>query len=207
MNIKPTLISKPRRLQKAYDKLSKGVPNPRIAESNVDRALEEVISLLLSREIADNLDCLIIKARKELEINAEKFDALNTEQKQKLLLPELKVLRDHGFRQSEILILCSISQEVKHEREKFVSNSEELCIYLENLHKKYKSEIEASRKQPRKQKKRRKRKVLQGVVTTTLAVGAIIVDLEFLNVFPFSYELGAGALFQAIRDFIGDPSE
>lgn len=208
MTIKLALLVKNlRQLEKAYDKLSRGVPDPKIAEANADRALLRVTSLLADKELAANLDALIIEARKEFEANAEKFDAPTDEQKQELFSAEIKVLRNSGLGQDVIVELYDVFQEVKLEKGQFVSNTEELRAHLEALHKKYKAEIEASRQQPRKEKKKRKRKVLQGAGSTLLGTGVIIADSQFPPLFAFSYGLGGGALHQAIRDFIGDPAE
>lgn len=208
MNIKLALLVRNlQQLEKAYDKLSRAVPDPKIAEANADRALEAVTNLLSDKELADNLDALIIEARKEFEANAEKFDNPNSKQKQELFSAELKVLRDSGLGQDAIVELYATFQEVKREKGQFVSNSEELRTYLEALHKKYKAEIEASRQQPRKEKKKRKRKVLQGAASATVGTGAIIADSQFPPLFAFSYALGGGALLQAMRDFIGDPAD
>lgn len=208
VNIKLALLVRSlQQLEKAYDKLSRGVPDPKAAEVNADRALEGVTSLLSDKELADKLDALIIEARKEFEANAAKFDAPSNEQKQELFSAEVKVLRNSGLGQDEIVELYTVFQEVKLEKGQFVSNSEELRAYLEALHKKYKAEIEASRQQPRKQKKKRKRKVLQGALSATVGTTVIIADSQFPPLFAFSYGLGGGALHQAVRDFIGDPAE
>lgn len=208
MNIKLALLVRNlRQLERAYDKLTRGVPDPKAAEANADRVLEGVTNLLSDKELADNLDALIIEARKEFEANAEKFDAPNNEPKQELFLAEIKVLRNSGLGPEDILELYAVFQDVKLEKGQFVSNSEELRTHLEALHRKYKAEIEASRLQPRKQKKKRKRKVLQGAISTTLGTTVIIADSQFPPLFAFSYGLGGGALHQALRDFIGDPAE
>lgn len=208
MNIKLALfVRNLLQLEKAYDKLSRGVPDPKSAEASADRALEAVTSLLSDKELASNLDALIAEARKEFEVNADKFDAPTDEQKQELFAAEARVLRSSGLRQDEIAELYAVFQGVKLEKGQFASNSEELRTSLEALHKKYKAEIEASRQQPRKEKKKRKRKVLQGAASATLGTTVIIADAHFPPLFAFSYGLGGGAIHQAIRDFIGDPAE
>lgn len=205
MNLKLSLLVKSlRQLEKAYDKLSRGVPDPNSAAANADRALENVLKLLADRELADNLNSLIVETRKTLGAHDAE---VNDEQRRRRLEQETKVLRDSGLSPNEIAELYFAFQNAKSEQEKFVSSSEELRAHLENLHQKYKSEIAASREQPRKAKKRRKRRVLQGAVTTTIGTTALVADTFFPPLFAFSYGMGGSALLLALRDFIGDPAE
>lgn len=208
MSIKLALLVRNlQQLDNAYDKLSRGIPNPKAAEANADRVLERVIGLLSDKELTKNLDSLIIEARSEFEANAEKFDNPSDKQKREMLSAEAKVLRGSGLDEDALLELYAKFQEVKQEKGRFVSDSKELLMHLEALHKRYKAEIEASREQPRKEKKRRKRKVLQGAASATFGTTVIIADAHFPPLFAFSYGIGGGALHQAVRDFVGDPPE
>lgn len=205
MNLKLSLLVKNlRQLEKAYDKLSRGIPDPITAAANADRVLTGVLTLLADRELTDSLNSLIAEARKTLR--SPDAGSNNTEERSRLE-QESKVLRASGLSQAEIAELYFTFQDVKGEQDKFVGSSEELRTHLESLHQKYKSEIAASREQPRKEKKRRKRKVLQGVISATIGTTAIVVDIQFPPLFAFSYGFGGGALHQAVRDFIGDPAE
>lgn len=201
------LVRNLQRLEKAYDKLSRGIPDPKTAETHADRVFEGIVDLLSDKGLAEKLDALIIEARNEFQDNSEKFDNPSEEEKEELFEAERKALRHSGLGQADIVELYSKFQEIKVEKGQFVSNTEELRVSLEALHQKYKSEIEASRELPRKKKKKRKRKVLQGVGSMTIGTGVIIADSQFPPLFAFSYGLGGGALHQALRDFIGEPAD
>lgn len=57
----------------------------------------------------------------------------------------------------------------------------------------------------RKPKKRYKRKITLGIVLTTIGVALLVGNTQVLDNTPnASYILGGNALFQAMRDFVGD---
>lgn len=205
MSFKLKLLARDlKKLESAYNKLARGIPNPRIAEGVADQALDRVLSRLLDDELASTLDRLILEARDSL---AAKTDKTNEKSRQTALELEAKILRDYGLRIEDVVEFYAVVEEVEHDHGKFVSNTKELCESLKSLHEHYKVEIRRSRENPRKEKKKRKRKVLQGAASATVGTIVIIADTHFPPLFAFSYGLGGGALFQAIRDLIGDPPE
>src|SRR6266852_1624920 len=129
MNIGLVLLVRDlRKLERAYDKLAKGIPDPPLAELTADRALDRVINLLGDAELAARMDALIIDARNAFEANAER----NTEEdkRRRTVSLEAEVLRGYGLGLDDIVELYAVFQEVKHEKGKFVSNTQELCECL-----------------------------------------------------------------------------
>ena len=205
MSFKLKLLARDlKKLENAYNKLARGVPSPGAAESVADQALDRVLSRLLDDELVSTLDNLIREARESLAAKPDKADKKST---QTALELEAKILRDYGLRIEDVVEFYAVVEEVEHDHGKFVSDTEELRESLKSLHERYKAEIRRSREDPRKPKKKRKRKVLQGAASATVGTIVIVADTHFPPLFAFSYGLGGGALFQAIRDLIGDPPE
>lgn len=92
-------------------------------------------------------------------------------------------------------------------RDQFPATAEELRTRLSNLHQAAKEGIAQSRALNRRAKKKRKRKVAQGVVSLSVGTGAIIANTNMPALAPYSYVLGCGALLQAARDLVGEPPD
>jgi hypothetical protein len=193
-----------RDLIKAYDRLARAVPNVRSAEAVFDNALTEVLSLLEDPEINDLLSELIRAARNRLIAAPSDFDHEIEARKQEFVREEASVMEKASIRKRDIEHLYGIYREVKQYREKFPADTSDLKKGIVDLHESTKAKLTESRALNRKEKKKRKRKLAQGITSAIFGIGLIAADTLLPQMSDFSYGLGAGALLQALRDFVGE---
>jgi len=77
---------------------------------------------------------------------------------------------------------------------------------LDSLHNSYLAAILQTRALRRREKKRRKRNIAQGLVSGIFGVGVILANTRFPALAAISYGLGGAAIHQAIRDWVGELS-
>jgi hypothetical protein len=92
-------------------------------------------------------------------------------------------------------------------RPAFPQDVDALKVQLKDAHGSAKHRITASRAVGRKEKKRRKRRIAQGITSAIFGTGAIVADTKLPVLFAFSYGLGGSALHQALRDIVGEPPD
>jgi hypothetical protein len=198
------LLRRLRRLSKAYDKLSRAVPNPEMAEKEVDKAFFDVLSALQDENLASLLNEMIPGAREEILSEPNKFDESLKEYREKLIIVETSITSEAGVRHKDITRMYMAYQKEKTKSGEFVTDAQELRDKLTLLHYSARQQIKEARKlSPKGKKKKRKRNVAQGIVSAIFGTGVITADIYLPALFVFSYGLGGSALHQALRDITG----
>ncbi len=198
-----TLLLRLRDLRKAHNKLRRAVPDPRTAEVVADHALNQVIEALDDPELRAMIDEMIAAARKRVA-DASDFDEELAARREELLKIEAELIRLAGATPGDIEALYEDFERNKHARANFVADVETIKQILTRVHEAAKERVAEARTSNRKRKKRRKRKVAQGIASAVFGTGAIAADTQLPVVFAFSYGLGGAALHQAMRDLIGE---
>ena len=196
-----------RDLTKAHDRLSRGVPNIKSAEAVSDNALKEVLELLDSPEITEGLNELIPGARDRLIGAPRDFDHELEARRPELVHVEAAIVQRAGARKRDIEYFYNLYRDVQQDREQFLTDSTDLGQSIIDLHESTKMQLADSRRISRKEKKKRKRKLGQGIASAIFGAGIIAADTQFPLLFAFSYGLGGGALHQALRDIVGERAE
>jgi len=195
------LLTQFKRLGRAHDRLAKAVPDPASAATDADQELVKTLSLLRDPAVRQALDELIPSGRESLSGTSqeppskEEFDA------------EIALLRRLGLKQEDTDRLSSAFQRSKSITTQTIKNAEDLEQTIVKVHESVKIEIELSRTLPRKEKKKRKRQIAQGITSALFGSGVIVADVYAPPLFAFSYAAGAGAIHQALRDLIGAAPE
>ena len=201
------LLLRLRHLARAHVRLAKGAPNVKSAEVGVDDAINEVLELLEDPEINDLLNELIPEARDRLIEAPSDFDHELETRRPELVREETAVMQRAGARKRDIEYLYVRYRDVQQFREEFPLDAAALRKSIVDLHESTKAQITESRPLGRKEKKKRKRKLAQGIASGIFGAGVIAADTQLPLLFAFSYGLGGGALHQALRDIVGEPSE
>lgn len=194
-------------LFKAYDRFSRAVPDVKSAEAVFDNALNEVLSLLEDSEINALLNELIRAARNRLIEHPSDFDHEIEVRKQEFVRAEAAVMEKARIRKQDIERLYGIYRADKQYSEKFLSDTSDLKKGIVDLHQSTKAKLTESRALNRKEKKKRKRKLAQGVASAIYGTAVIAADTQLPPMFAFSYALGSGAFLQALRDVVGEARE
>ncbi|MEE4310590.1 MAG: hypothetical protein V2J62_01860 [candidate division KSB1 bacterium] len=194
-----------RQLMKAYDRYSRAVRGPYISESELDQTFERLL-LTIKKEWSNSLDHFFETARENaLKEYSEAADGVKDEAD--ILKKEADLLNELKADAKKIQWFFSIYRENSEASDKSPATSRELETRLRSLHQLIKEEISDSRQLPRKKKKKRKRQVARGITSLTVGVGAFIANTNLPPIMAWSYGVGAGALHQAARDFVGEKKE
>ncbi len=201
------LFNRLRDLAKAYDRLSRAVPDPSTAERDADTALERVNALLGDPEIAKVMGELIRAGHHRVLSAPEEFDADLRAKRSEIIEIETKIMRRIGAKEVDISRLYLSYERSRSYRDQFPAEVDDLKQKLTEIHNATKEHISQSRELSRKEKKKRKRKIGQGVASAIFGTGVIVADTQLPLLFAFSYGLGGGALHQALRDIVGEAAE
>ena len=197
------LLLRLRDLRKAHDKLRRAVPDAKSAEAIADHALDQVIQALENPELASIIDELIAAARERVA-DAPDFDDELKSRREELIKIEANLMSLAGAAPKDIESLNKDFERNRDAREDFVPNVAAVGRILVCVHQAAKGSVAESRSLGRKGKKRRKRKVAQGITSAVFGAGAIAADTQLPVLFAFSYGLGGAALHQAMRDLVGE---
>ena len=198
------LMVRLRELGRAHQRLSRAVPDPARAITTADNALQRVLTLLDDPTIAGPLGELISGARDRVVGPAHDFHAEFKERRSELIKIETTITRRLGAKQEDIERLYRAYESGYERRHEFPDGIEAMKQRLVAVHEATKLHMAAARKMSRKDKKKRKRKLGQGVASAVFGTGIIAADSQLPPLFVFSYGLGGGALHQALRDIVGE---
>jgi len=198
------LMVRLRELGRAHERLSRAVPDPVRAIARADHALLRVLTLLDDPNIAGPLGDLIADARDRVEGPPQDFHAEFKERRAELIKIETTITRRLGARQKDIERLYRAYESGYQRRHEFPDGIEAMKQRLVAVHEATKLHLAAARKMSRKDKKKRKRKLGEGLASAVFGTGIIAADSQLPPLFVFSYGLGGGALHQALRDIVGE---
>lgn len=198
------LMVRLRELARAHERLSKAVPDPATAIAVADTAFERVMMLLDDPDVATPLADLIPPARERVVTATDDFRAEFKERRSELIEIETTIMRRLGATQEDIERFYAAYERVHREPHKLPEGVDAIKQRLLEVHECTKREMAASRNLSRKEKKRRKRKLGQGITSAIFGTGVIVADTQLPVLFAFSYGLGGGALHQALRDIVGE---
>ncbi len=201
------LLGALRDLAKAHNRLSRAVPNPESAQANADAALERLLVLLDDHGIARALADLMPPARERLLTSPDAFDAELKTRRPEMIQVETTVMHQAGAAADDIRRLYLCHERAREHRAAFPLEIDTLKRHLVEVHAAATRQIASSRSLNRRQKKKRKRKIGQGVASAVFGTAAIVADIQLPLVFAFSYGLGGAALHQALRDLVGEAPE
>ena len=132
------------------------------------------------------------------------FHAEFKERRAELIKIETTITRRLGARQKDIERLYRAYESGYQRRHEFPDGIEAMKQRLVAVHEATKLHLAAARKMSRKDKKKRKRKLGEGLASAVFGTGIIAADSQLPPLFVFSYGLGGGALHQALRDIVGE---
>lgn len=198
------VLEKLRALQKAYDRLSRGVPDVQSAKSTADRIFNEVIELLSDRDLLRELNERIVDARSRVIEESEDFDRELEREREALIRTEAKLMNRAGVRKRDVEQLFVLYKFGEKHRNDFPEDAGDIKRELSDVHASINSQLPEVRSEPRKVKKRRKRDLINGAISAISGTTAIVANIKVLVAFPFSYALGSTALLRAIRDVVGE---
>ena len=201
------LLVRLRELARAHDRLSRAVPDPATAAAVADAALSRVITLLDDPDVARPLVELIPAARERVLGASDEFHVEFRERRSEVLAIETNVTRRLGTTEDDIQRMYVSYERTREKRQAFPQGIEEIKRQLIEVHESTKAQIVVSRNLGRKEKKKRKRKLGQGVASAIFGTGVIVADSQLPVLFAFSYGLGGSALHQALRDIVGEEPE
>jgi len=201
------LMVRLRELARAHERVSRAAPDPPSAAAAADAALQRVLTLLDEPAIADPLQQLMPAARKRVVDAADDFHDEFEERRAELIEIVATVTRGLGMTKEDIESLYVGYQRAVKDGAEFPEGLEAIKEQLVRVHESTKREVVATRLLSRKDKKRRKRKLGQGVASAIFGTGVIVADTQLPVLFAFSYGLGGAALHQAVRDIVGQSGE
>jgi hypothetical protein len=198
------LLVRLRELARAHQRLSRAVPDPATAAVAADAALLRVITLLDDPDVAGPLSELIPPARERVLGAADEFHAEFKERRSEVVAVEAKVTRRLGTTEEDIQRMYLSYDRARERRQAFPEGIEGIKRQLIEVHESTKLQIVVTRNMSRKEKKKRKRKIGQGIASAIFGTGVIAADTQMPVLFAFSYGLGGAALHQALRDIVGE---
>jgi hypothetical protein len=116
-------------------------------------------------------------------------------------------MRQLGATADDVRHLYLCYESAREYRAAFPLEIDALKRHLVEVHSAATRQIASSRSLNRRQKKKRKRKIGQGIASAVFGTAAIVADIQLPLVFAFSYGLGGAALHQALRDLVGEAPE
>ena len=201
------LLNALRELGRAHDRLSRAVPDSETAVAAADMALANVIALLDDPDVAGPLMELISGARERVVGPSEDFPLALRERRSELVPIEAKVTRRLGTTEDDIQRMYAEFERSLERRQVFSGGIDEIKQQLIKVHESTKAQVAVSRNMGRKEKKKRKRKLGQGIASAIFGTGVIAANSQLPPLFAFSYGLGGSALHQALRDIVGEESD
>ncbi len=208
MSLKPSekeavdrFLSGLRKLRRAYEKLSQGTPTLQEALRSYNLCFETLQAALEDPDLERVLDYLIQEAHRQSESTPSGSAETSARGAWET---EVRLSSRFGFRREEAQELIMLSSEVQSEVTNRVRTTREFRHRFILLHRASVAQLDESREQPRREKKRRKRKVAQGVTSSIFGLGLFVVDSQFPQLASVSYGLGLAAIHQATRDLVGE---
>jgi hypothetical protein len=192
------VFSQLQKLERAYDRLLRAVPDISTATRLVDERFEELLRIL-DAELSPSVDDLIQRGRQVSDV-----EGLLRQRQREILAIEAALLSGSVFSEKSLRNAYELWLKRKVSHGDLVKDYQEFRGALVIAHAAAKEAIEHARPLSRKDKKQRKRNVAQGLTSLTLGVGMIIADTQLPPMAAFSYAVGAGAVHQAIRDLVGE---
>ncbi len=194
------------KLEQAYTQLARAARNQHGAEANADRRLNQLLDML-DAGWASNIDDLIRNARQKVVEERRQLEQDFAAQSDTLVAAEVPLIRETGATQHHIQALYKTYRALCSESDKFLRSSQELREKLTQLHRAVKAHLIQCRALPRKSKKNAKKKIAQGVTSFVFGTGMIFANTQLPHLGLFSYAIGAAALHQALRDFVGKAAD
>lgn len=192
------VLSQLQKLERAYGRLLRAVPDISSATRLVDERFEELLRIL-DKELSPGVDDLIQRGRQLSDI-----EGLLRQRQREILEIEAALLSGSAFSDKSLHDAYELWLKRKVSQGDLVKDYHEFRSALITAHAAAKKAIEQARPLSRKDKKKRKRNVAQGLTSLTLGAGVIIADTQLPPMATFSYAVGAGAVHQAIRDLVGE---
>lgn len=181
--------------------MSRGVPTAADAEQNYAGRFEELLRALSNPK----LDALL-SALQEGSVGASPAPSLADISEGDLEM-EVNLTGSFGFKREEARELILILRDTRLAIHGRAATTVELRQRLVVLYNASVQELRRSREESRKEKKRRKRKVGQGITSGVFGVGLIAADTQYPPLAPVSFGLGGAAIHQALRDLVGEAPE
>jgi len=202
-----TLLNSLRDLARAHDRLSRAVPDPETAVAAVDAALANVVTLLDDPGVAGPLMELIAGARERAGGASGGSPLAFAERRPELVAIEAKLTRRLGTTEDDLHRMYAAFERSRERLEVFSGGIDDIKQQLIKVHESTKAQVADSRNMSRKEKKKRKRKLGQGIASAIFGTGVIAADSQLPLLFAFSYGLGGSALHQALRDIVGEEAD
>lgn len=194
------------KLEQAYAQLARAVRDQRGAEAKADRRLNQLLNML-DAGWASKIDELIRTSRQKVVEERRELEQDFAAQSDRLIAAEIPLIRETGATQHHIEALYHTYKTLCAESDKFLKSSQELREKLPQLHSAVKAHLLHCRALPRKSKKSAKKKIAQGVTSFVFGTGLILANTQLPHLGLFSYAIGAAALHQALRDFVGKAAD
>ena len=193
-----------RRYQKAFERLSTATPTIEVARAEFDAALQTLITALEHPAIVAKMMTVMA--------SRNGADELPTGGELRIPLGELELeinLSVHfGLRPKEVRerLLAAVPGDGAPRR---LESVEQVLSELKRFHGRLIADLESARQHKRGAKKRRKRKLGQGVTSLLFGTGVLIANSYAvvqagLPTMAFSYTVSLTAFHQAARDIIGE---
>lgn len=173
------LVAQLQRLGRAHERLAKAVPDPASAAAAADQELERTLTLLREPAIRMALDELIPGGKESLSKELQGPPSKDN------LDAEVVLLRRLGLTLEDTERLSSAYQRSRSITAETIKDSEDLAQTVVKVHESVKIEIELSRTLPRKEKKKRKRQLAQGIASALFGSGVIVADIYAPLLFAF----------------------
>jgi hypothetical protein len=187
-----------RKLDRAYDRLLRAVPDISSATRLVDERFEELLQIL-DEELSPEVQELIQRGRQVSDIENRL-----RQRRHEILETETVLLSGSAFSEKSLNDAYELWLKQKVSHADLVKDYNEFRTALVKAHVAAKKAIEAARPLSRKVKKKRKRDVALGLTSLSLGAFMIIGNTQLPPMAAFSYAVGAGAVHQAVRDLVGE---
>jgi hypothetical protein len=187
-----------RKLDRAYDRLLRAVPDISSATRLVDERFEELLQIL-DEELSPEVQELIQHGRQVSDIENRL-----RQRRHEILETETVLLSGSAFSEKSLNDAYELWLKQKVSHADLVKDYNEFRTALVKAHVAAKKAIEAARPLSRKVKKKRKRDVALGLTSLSLGAFMIIGNTQLPPMAAFSYAVGAGAVHQAVRDLVGE---
>jgi alcohol dehydrogenase class IV len=191
-----------REYAKKMQKFADAKPTPKAAKAAADEAFEAVLASVADPELHSRLDQLISDNKEKASDELEKAQSLaGILFNQKGGTNEIAMGDNIGFsikKTEKIIQKTSITHGIDQE----ISVSS-IIEKTTEVHSKVIKELDAARKLPKDQKKRRKRDLMSASASASFGISIIVMNLVVPPTFWLSLAAGMTPLGQAIRDVVG----
>lgn len=197
--------------RKACQKVRQAVPDPATAEAQAQAAERKVIEVLRRPGVTEAIAHLLQTMPAAIAQSNQPFQQQFARDADAILFQEMQLIHLLQVRSRDLddtLQLALQPADSEGDLETVLPDSSDLIRSFKELHNATVSQLAATRSEPRKIKKQRKRQITLGVTFTALGIALLAANAQIDDVSaPYSYILGGNALLQAMRDLIGRAPE